>query len=211
MEFVYVVPRPRLFPDCYPQGFVPFGDALDREAFLGRIHEHGFFVERDHAEREPSLKQIIPYTVVESGGLVLRTRRLPKGGEARLHGKLSIGIGGHVNPVDRGPTAKSDFLEDATLRELTEELHLEGAGQPRHLGVLNDDSNPVGAVHLGLVQLLSVGGSVRIREEDVLEGRLVTREALAADLAAGANFETWSAVLVERLDEVLPSTPVLSS
>jgi len=44
-------------------------------------------------------------------------------------------------------------------------------------------------------------GSVRIREEDVLEGRLVSTEELRRLRATGANFETWSSLLIERLDE----------
>ena len=121
MEFVYVVPREALFPDCYPQGLVPFGGGdgeTDRAAFLERIEANGFFVERAYAERTPTLKQVIPYTVVVSGdGGVFLTKRLPQGGESRLVGKLSIGIGGHINPVDHG-----DIIAEGTARELEEEL-----------------------------------------------------------------------------------------
>ncbi|MDE0896071.1 MAG: NUDIX domain-containing protein [Planctomycetota bacterium] len=178
---------------------------------MDSIHQNGFFVEREYAERTPSLKQVIPYTVVVSEGKVMLTKRLPQGGEGRLFGKLSIGIGGHMNPVDHTGDTESatpqskDPIAECTLRELEEELWLEGARRLEPIGIINDDSNPVGAVHIGLVQVLFLHkGSARVREEDILEGRMVAPDELASLLADGANFETWSRMLVERLGELLP-------
>jgi len=219
MEFVFVVPRRDLFPDCYPQGFHPFGDVeggagrapVVTLASLEGAVSRGFFVERDHAERNPDLKQVIPYCVVERDGHILLLRRLPSGGEARLHGKLSIGVGGHINPEDiegssRTPSGRdpADLLQAGSLREIHEELAVEGEIEVIPIGILNDDSNPVGAVHVGLVQLVRVTGDVSIREEDTLEGRFVEPEELRSRLTGGANFETWSKILVEHLDELLP-------
>ncbi len=202
-----MIPRERLFPDCYPQGFVPFGKALDRRAFEETVLEHGFFVERQYAERTPSLKQVIPYTVVRRGASeILLMRRLKRGGEGRLHDKLTIGVGGHVNPEDKGARGAAHPLVGATWRELGEELILEGETELSPLGLINDDSNPVGAVHVGLAQILTLEGQVRIREEDVLEGELILPERLAALREQGANFETWSSILIDQLDEHLLST-----
>jgi hypothetical protein len=50
MEFVFVVPRRELFPDRYPQGFTPFGEALSAAHFVATLERHGFFVERSRAE-----------------------------------------------------------------------------------------------------------------------------------------------------------------
>lgn len=206
MEFVFVVPRDALFPECYPQGLVPFGPGLTREGFLGAVREAGFFVERERAERTPAWKQVIPYTVVVRGDQVLLLRRLGKGGEARLHDKLSIGVGGHVNPEDEALARDADPLEAATRRELQEELHVEGDGRLTAVGILNDDSNPVGAVHVGLVQVLALSptAAARVREADVLEGAFVDRTRLSSLLSEGADFETWSALLVRRLHDFLP-------
>ncbi len=213
MEFVFVVPRERVFPECFPQGFTPFGEAFRREAFEEAVLAHGFFVERDHAERTPSLKQIIPYTVVRRAEDVLLMRRLSTGGEGRLHGKRSIGVGGHINPEDVGPNAGSpgdsvprNPIEAGTWREISEEIVLEGRTELTSLGLINDDSNPVGAVHLGLAQILTVDGTVSIREEDVLEGDLTPPTKIAALLAEGADFETWSSILIESLGELFPNT-----
>jgi len=214
MEFVYVVPREELFPEFYPHGLQPFrlesdGEGLSREGFEHAAIDRGFFVERAYAERSPHLQQIIPYGVVCCDDRVLLVKRLSKGGESRLHDKLSIGIGGHINPIDAAPehgdeSSRSKLLEAATIRELEEELTIDGTYTTQAVGVLNDDSNPVGAVHVGLVQVVRVRGTVEIREKDHLEGELVTLDELRERLEGGANYETWSKLLVERIDELLP-------
>jgi predicted NUDIX family phosphoesterase len=209
MEFVLVVPRRDLFPEHYPQGFVPFGDGFGVEGFERTVARHGFFVERERAEHDPELKQIIPYTLVtrstERSPEVLLLRRLARGGEARLHDKLSIGVGGHLEPVDAGE-GRASVLDAGTRRELSEELDLDGSLEWRRVGILNDDSNPVGAVHVGLVQVARARGNVAIREADVLAGDFTSLERLAQLCAQGANFETWSALLVERLADLVQET-----
>jgi predicted NUDIX family phosphoesterase len=225
MEFVFVVPRNELFPEFFPHGFVPFVEgsgsdaarsgeparAFHRARFEEAVAREGFFVERAYAERQPHLKQVIPYCVIECAGRVLLFRRLATGGEARLHEKHSIGIGGHINPEDlelKGTSSSSVSPIDAgTRREVAEELAVRGTYVIRRLGILNDDSNPVGAVHVGVVQLITVQGSVEIRERDLLEGRLVEIDDLGNMLAQGANFETWSGLLIPHLDEIL-SKPI---
>lgn len=213
---MFVVPRRELFPDAYPHGFAPFRDAAEHARFVETVARHGFFVERARAEITPEWKQIIPYNVVLVGDEVLLLKRTARGGEARLHDKLTIGVGGHINPEDlpgelpRGSSAR-DPLPGGTRRELEEELVITGAYRVEAVGLMNDDTNAVGAVHLGLVQRVHANGSVEIREKDVLEGRFVRPAELVERRANGANFETWSAKLVDDIALWLPQrapTPV---
>ena len=213
MEFVYVVPRDELFPTHNPHGLCLFGEEFDRQALTDTIRRGGYFVERAWAESNPRVKQIIPYSVLVREEEVYLLRRTRAGGEARLHEKLSIGVGGHVNPIDAplvekdsGP--RGDPLPAATHREISEELILEETYHVQSVGILNDDTNPVGAVHLGWVQVINVSGSVDIRETDQLEGRWITRSALSQLESSGANFETWSSLLIRRLDQI-PSSSAL--
>lgn len=212
MEFVFVVPRTELFPEFAPHGLAAFGEDVSLERFQRCVEEEGFFVEREYAERTPTLKQIIPYTLVTRGEEILLLQRTKGGGEARLHDKLSIGVGGHVNPVDAigaggsGRTGRAlDPLPAATRREvMEEELIVEGETRLSSIGLLNDDSNAVGAVHVGLVQTLELlGGDARIREVDQLRGDFVPWRELPQRLAGGANFETWSSLLVPHLEHLL--------
>lgn len=199
MEFVYVVKRSQLFDLAYPQGFQRLsGSELDRH-FLSRIRERGFFVERRHAERDSSLKQIIPYCVVKQGEKILLLRRLGKQGEARLHKKLSIGVGGHINPIDH----QGDILAAGTKREIEEELEIRGPYRVEPIGIINDDATEVGSVHFGLVQTVTVAeGDVGIREKDMMEGNFVPPSELRALSREEGAFESWSQFLIEKLDLV---------
>ncbi len=214
MEFVYVVKRSDLFPRRYPHGL----ELLDTSAMAGvvkRIRKYGFFVERRHAELDSSLKQVIPYCVMLRGDEIFLMRRLAAGGEARLHGKRSVGVGGHINPVDErsdggadgadreGPA--DDVIAEGLRREIAEELYVEGDWRARPVGLLNDDSTDVGSVHVGLVAIVSASGEVSVRETDVLEGAFVSIAALRQMLADERDtFETWSALVLDQLDALLP-------
>ena len=201
MEFVLVVPRERLFDGRTPHGFEPFPESGggERERVLSRIREHGFFVERRHAEKDPSMKQVIPYALFERDGGIFLMRRLPRGGEARLHGKLSVGVGGHINPVD----GAEDALAAGLRREVEEEVEVEGTWEAVPAGILNDDTTAVGSVHFGLVYRVRPSGSVRVRERDALEGSFAPRaEVLRLLREERERFESWSALLLDRIEEI---------
>lgn len=209
MEFVYAVKRGDLFERATPHGFLARGagpaDPVGR--WIDTIRQRAFFLERRHAEQDAAFKQVIPYTMVLHGDEVLLLRRLDKGGEARLHGKLSIGVGGHINPVDLDGQAgaPADVLDAGCRRELEEEIAIEGAFTLHTVGIINDDASDVGSVHFGLVNVARCESpNVKIRETEVLEGQFVTRAALA-ELARNERprFETWSALILDRLDEAL--------
>ncbi len=210
MEFVFVVPRAALFPDCIPHGLRLFGAGFTQQSFEATVASDGYFVERAWAEKTPAVKQIIPYSIATRRGEILLLRRTKRGGESRLHDKLSIGVGGHIDPIDLSPgetdVPRRNPLPRATEREIREELHVSGTFEIHPVGILNDDTNPVGAVHLGLVQILAVEGTCEVRETDQLEGRWITLAGLREMEAAGANFETWSRMLVPDLETLLIRT-----
>jgi len=102
--------------------------------------------------------------VLRAGDRIFHYRRGKKGTEQRLHALRSIGVGGHINPVD-GPLFDGVYSA-ALVRELNEEVELP-PGPPRlePLGLINDDSTPVGQVHLGVVHVLHLDApNVRPRE-----------------------------------------------
>ena len=166
----------------------------DREALLKLIIEEHEFLPRPQAEEDPSFRQIIPYVVLLQNGRIFSTRRLNKGGEARLHGKISVGIGGHINPVDE--TEREQVLLRGLQRELEEEVSIEMPGPLVPIGVINDDTNSVGSVHLGLCFTMEVQGEVFVRETEKLTGGWMTPEALRAEWD---NMETWTQIALEGL------------
>jgi predicted NUDIX family phosphoesterase len=207
MEFVYVVNRVDLFELPMPHGFVgptpPEGHPTLDE-YLRRIATRGYFVERSWAEQQSSLKQIIPYTLVCHGSKLFLTRRLNRGGEKRLYGKRSVGIGGHINPEDDTGDRQALVFAGAR-REINEELQLDTSHDLAPVGIINDDATPVGSVHFGVVLVARLASAAaQIREKDQLEGGFAeTREIQALSREPDANFETWSALILERIDAAL--------
>ncbi len=161
----------------------------DREEMLDIIVNHHEFIDRPAAEEDPSYKQIIPYVVLTRKGLVFATRRLNKGGESRLHGKVSIGIGGHINPVDE--TDRRSVLMKGLERELDEEVYIRHRGELVPQGFINDDGNGVGAVHLGLCFSMEVEGEVSVKETEKLSGGWMSLQELRGEFD---NMETWSQI-----------------
>jgi predicted NUDIX family phosphoesterase len=197
-EQVWVVPRELLFAGDAPQGFVAGGV----DGLVERALTHGRFVPRGPAETDASLQQVIPYVVLVQDGQVWLMQRLAKQGEQRLHNRFSIGVGGHINPEDAVHGA--DPITGGLRRELHEELAIEGepAGL-RPLGILKDDSNAVGQVHVGLVyEALADGCGVRVREVEHMTGRFVS---LAEAHGHRDRMETWSQLLVDALGNGLRS------
>ena len=161
-----------------------------------------FFMDRAEAEEDPSFKQLIPYCVFRHGERILHYTRGKSGGESRLHAKISVGVGGHINPVDAdsGRTGP-EVYHAAVARELEEELELPGGQSQRIIGLLNDDSNPVGRVHLGIVHLIDLESDAVASREDALANLAFSP---LADLN-GEHFErleTWSAFCVRHLAEL---------
>jgi predicted NUDIX family phosphoesterase len=102
-------------------------------------------------------------------------------------------VGGHLNPVDTG----DDPLMVGLRREWAEELVADWEPEFRLVGLLNDDSNPVGSVHLGVVfEVEADGRAIDVRERHKLSGRMV---APGEVLDAWDRLETWSRLVAERL------------
>ena len=168
--------------------------------YLQMIAESALFLPREDVEEDPSYKQIIPYAVVsyspETGDEEwFLMQRKKGGGEKRLHNLYSLGVGGHINPVDDEINEK--IVERALLRELHEELFVPDSVEIAPIGLLNDDSNPVGAVHFGMVYKITAGErTVRVREHEQLEGAFTSVEDLGSRVD---QMETWSRFVCEGL------------
>lgn len=191
-EQILVVPRPLLLPPQGVQGFHPGGV----DAYAGRILRHGEFRPRAAVEEDPTLKQIIPYLIIRHGERIFLFQRSGSGGEPRLHGRFSIGVGGHI--VREDSDGADDLLRAGLSRELTEELIIAGSWTARPVGVLNDDETPVGRVHFGVVYVVETERpEVRVREDDRLSGRLAGAEEI---LAARSGMEGWSRLILDAAD-----------
>jgi len=186
-ELVLGVPRTRLWAGEGWRGI----RRLDLEPLLAAIRRHGEFRPRDSAEQDPSWKQIIPYLILRDGPRWFLMRRSRAGGDVRLHDRYSIGIGGHVNPGDGD-------VSGGLRREWAEEIEAGFSPGFQLIGLLNDDTDPVGAVHLGVVYTAEAAGRrVAVREVDKLSGAFVEQSEV---LAVHGQLETWSQLAFDDLD-----------
>jgi predicted NUDIX family phosphoesterase len=189
-ENVLVVKTELLAPYIRGKNGLITGCEAEVEALVAEKHE---FLPRSFAEEHPEYKQIIPYVTVCRGAQVFATTRLNKGGEARLHGLMSLGVGGHIND---GESTAENALMSGLIREIHEEVALDDFGDLTLRGLINDDSNEVGSVHLGFFYTLTTSGEVSVRETEKLSGSWVQRSELW-DKAPG--METWSQIIIPTL------------
>jgi predicted NUDIX family phosphoesterase len=175
------------------QGFLPVAGDLNDCCSL--LEPFGSFRPRNEVEEDPQWKQVIPYIALRYQDRILTLRRLSTQGEARLHNKLSIGVGGHVNPESPGP---DPLLVRGMRRELREEIDLQQDPVGfRMIGWINDDQTEVGQVHLGLAVLAEMDHMPSIRETDRMEGQW----RIFGDLElADESWESWSAYLIPALN-----------
>jgi predicted NUDIX family phosphoesterase len=198
-EQVLVVPRSLLEEIGMFQGLKSEGVEAALEKLLDPANH--FFMDRAAAEEDPTHKQLIPYCLFKYGDQLLHYTRGKSGGENRLHAKISVGVGGHINPVDTGGgrTGRAAYFA-AVDREIQEELELPGGYEQRIIALLNDDANPVGQVHLGVVHLVELAdGNASSREEALAELGFSTIGELQGGLFE--RLETWSQFCVGYFPE----------
>lgn len=174
---------------------------------------------RDWLEKDPTFLQLIPYClIVDENNDILAYVRKKGGGEAKLFDKLSVGVGGHINPEDfvvHHSAVQLETIVHATKREISEEIVFsEGISEQykvftdaisdiSFVGTVYDPSNEVGQVHLGLVCLVRLDGfdekyHITTRDKGMeLRGFLSKDYLLAED---SHELETWSKLVLEGLD-----------
>lgn len=189
MENVLVVPTSSLGDIIATNGLITGRE----QEVLDLIAREGRFLARPVAEESPEYRQIIPYVAIVRGDEVFATRRLNKGGESRLHGRVSLGVGGHINEIDQ---ADGQWLMNCLRREIEEEVDIADYGTLTLRGLINDSGDAVGNVHLGFFFTLTTTGDVFVRETEKLAGGFMPMAVLSAHTG---NMESWSEIVTEEL------------
>jgi len=180
------------------------GLAFDIDRYMREIFVQGVprFIPRSQAEKDPSHKQLIPYVIMAHDGRYFSYVRGRRAGESRLVGNRSIGIGGHINPIDDMPLF-SDFYEtylSAVEREVAEEVVVETTHADSVVALLNDDSNEVGSVHLGIVHYWNLDApKIDKKEQMITQMAFMTSEELQQ---VRDTLETWSQKCLDGLAQM---------
>ena len=197
-EMITVVPRKILFDNEKNafNGFLSKNDVQGEEIF--NTFKNYEVKRRGDMEEDSTFKQLISYCLLENEkGEILVYERLSGGGEERLHGQSSIGVGGHMNDV-MGADSINEVLRVNAQRELEEEVGLakEDSQNMEYLGFINDDNNEVGKVHMGIVFKITVNTTdVEAKETDTLRIKWVEK----GSIESYDDFETWSALILQDL------------
>jgi predicted NUDIX family phosphoesterase len=193
VEHVLCVRRDEVFPEAASNGFL--ADGLDRIQRV--LREGSFFMPRSEVEEDPSYQQVIPYVVFRHDNRYLLTRRLKASSEKRLRQLYSLGVGGHINP---GDLENGDPIADGLKREWEEEVVYDGHFSTRLLGAINDQTTPVGRVHVGLIFLVEGDRpEISIREVDKLAGALFSLDEMRSYYL---DMESWSQLIFDYLTRV---------
>ncbi|MGD9126647.1 MAG: phosphoesterase [Planctomycetia bacterium] len=197
-EKVMVVPTEVFHQLGHFQGF-----SAEVDRYVGTLLDptHLSFRPRGEVETDPSFKQLIPYVLFlhENGDgqkTIFEYVRSKKVGEGRLKSKRSVGIGGHISSEDV-QTGSAHPFEEGMRRELEEEVTIDTPYKAQCVGMINDDENEVGRVHLGMVYIFNVESpNVEISEDELIESGFKPVDELLANLD---GFETWSSITLEAL------------
>jgi predicted NUDIX family phosphoesterase len=168
-----------------------------------------WFVPRSLAEEDPRFRQLIPYIVLaNTEGKIAVYRRGATGGEARLHDRLTLGFGGHVDVSDAFVVGE-EFdakmtLQMATQREIQEELATRiTVKDVVDVGLIISDADDVSRVHLGLVQVWTIDSSIEAGEACILDIEWHTVQDL---ISRKDRMENWSRIVCEALANTVVST-----
>ncbi len=154
------------------------------------------FTARSCAESNNAYKQIVSYCLIESGDCFFITQRKKKQTENRLHNMFSLGIGGHIGITDVG---SGSVIMSGLIRELSEEVDIRCGYSLSFLGLINDNSSEVSAVHIGVCYLVKLSGKMCfVKETEKMSGFWIQRSELASYYD---KLEGWSKILANSIEQ----------
>lgn len=168
-------------------------------------------VDRKICETDPTLLQLIPYIVCQDeNGMIFLYSRGKGGAEERLHAKMSVGLGGHVDRnIDLEENLYS-LLQLEAARELKEEIDVDvDAAEIFFSGLIYEELTEVGRVHLGILSVVKLPAGFHISEEEgqIESGYFASlNHALSDDVYP--RLEQWSQATVQHLISRIAETAV---
>ncbi|MBN2845537.1 MAG: phosphoesterase [Deltaproteobacteria bacterium] len=195
-EYVLVIPTRILWQIGYFEGL-----NFDTQEYLRILEDskNTEFRRRSIVETDYQYKQLIPYIILSHDNTIFSYRRGKLLNEKRLAGNYSIGLGGHVsvNDVDLFEVS----YHEAMLRELTEEVEIRTNYTQTIVAMLNDDSNDVGRVHIGIIYFFDLKyPAVFPKEKSINEPEFISIPSLIKNVE---RYESWSKICIENIDKII--------
>jgi predicted NUDIX family phosphoesterase len=199
---ILVVKRDTLLGGDNFEGFC----GIESVNFLQRILDRYEYKSRNEdLENDENHQQIIPYVwiVNKAEKKVFFYVRSVEGDEGRLHNRYSGGVGGHIDK--KTEESEIDPVASAMMRELKEEVEMDEYPMPKYVGFINDDSDPVGRVHFGIVAIAQTDKEVK-PAEGMSSGRFYQVSEIDALISNPENkFDNWTKISWSFVKEYLES------
>jgi len=167
-------------------------------------------VQKIPAEKDPSYQQIIPYVILVHKGKIFIYERPVSGvtNEDRYAEKFSIGLGGHIEPMDELEEDR-DLILSSIQREIREEVGYYEELFVNHKGYINftpkiiDNANQdLDLVHFGLVFVAEIKDNNFTQNKEIVGGDFKTLEEIKSPEIYN-RLENWSKVLVDNIQMIL--------
>jgi len=176
--------------------------------FESIILEHSEFMIRWKAEVNFDYKQPIPYAIVlnENNEIFVYKRGWTgsNAGESRLHAKIAIGVGGHIEHEDED---SDNILKDSLIREIEEELniHPENILDTFPIWYINSEEDEVSKVHLGIAYVARVKNSqFELLDGELDNGEFVSYETLMNMCQSGDyDVEAWTQLIAPEVKKYI--------
>jgi len=203
------IPTELIFKEKKFNGYVhkPFYDYLNlilnpkNQRFLSRYSTS--ITQKIPAEQDKSYKQAIAYVILVYNNQIFIYERPPKGvtSEERYASKLSIGLGGHIEPHDHNPSIS--VIDSSLQREIKEEIGLNPEDYDlHHIGYINDEADEIGLVHFGLIYLAKVKkNELKIEQKELVKSWFIDPDKLKNQEIYG-RLEGWSKILVDHIENI---------
>lgn len=191
LEQILVVPRSAIITDDIPHCGLKIGSC---DVYLDCIQKYQQFLPRSLMETDPTFKQIIPYLIFKFQDSYFVMQRKATASETRLQNKFTLGIGGHIRQEDM---THHSIIEWAR-REFYEEIAYAGNFDVEPLGIINDDTSPVGQMHLGFLLLLHADSAEIAVKSELQSGMLMTLDEC---VRLKDRMESWSKFVVDYLQQ----------
>lgn len=171
---------------------------VNDDDIMCKLLSNGLFKSRNELENDPSYKQIIPYAIICCNDMLYMFHRTKKQTETRLHNLYSLGVGGHMNPW--GESIDVDYMNHELKRELNEEVIVHkdcNIKDIRPIGFINDDTNEVGKVHLGVLYHIKLSNMhIEINEKEKMTGQWIKITELKNYYS---QMESWSKIYCDLM------------
>lgn len=166
----------------------------NKEVIFDLVLKNYSFLDRDIAEHDYDYRQIIPYIVVRKDDSFLLLKRLNKQTEKRLHGKSSLGVGGHINPDSS--EKYENIIMSGLYKELNEEISIKEPFKLTFSGIINNQTSDVGKVHVGFLYILEASSlDFEVLEKEKMTGEWIKKEQLSEYYE---YLEGWSQIVFDN-------------